>query len=297
MVETSLRSTQESVMQPYSSIPPRGDRAGVVRVLTCNIYNTEGNWAEREPLLKGGLAALDPDVMAFQETVLTDAWDQVRAIVGDGYEIVHSRHREPGAFGVSIASRWPIHRVGELDFDVSPRAWTYAATALLAEIEAPAPIGTLYVVNHFPDYQPSHEWERERQTLMMAGRLEERVREKAGHVVVMGDLDAEPDAASLRFLAGRQSLDDVSVCYRNAWASRHLGERCETFTMRNALVAAAENWDWPFREIDHIFVRCGDRDQPSLAIRECELAFDKPVDGVWGSDHIGLVADLGLPPR
>lgn len=48
------------------------------------------------------------------------------------------------------------------------------------------------------------------------------------------------------------------------------------------------NWDWPFRRIGYIMVRCGDRGQPTLAIDSYQQIFDQPVDGVWASDHIDL---------
>jgi endonuclease/exonuclease/phosphatase family metal-dependent hydrolase len=113
------------------------------------------------------------------------------------------------------------------------------------------------------------------------------------HVVLAGDLDATPDAASVRFWRGRQSLEGMSVCYRDAWGSTHPDEPGNTFTADNPLVTA-ENWDWELelgRRIDHVFVRCTDHG-PTLDVRDCERIFDEPVDGVWGSDHFGVVADL-----
>jgi endonuclease/exonuclease/phosphatase family metal-dependent hydrolase len=73
------------------------------------------------------------------------------------------------------------------------------------------------------------------------------------------------------------------------------GESGHTFTAENPLVTA-ENWDWELelgRRIDHILVRCSDHG-PTLDIRACERIFDEPVDGVWGSDHFGVVADLSV---
>jgi hypothetical protein len=44
-------------------------------------------------------------------------------------------------------------------------------------------------------------------------------------------------------------------------------------------------------------VRCGDHG-PTLDVVSCELAFSEPSNGVWGSDHFGVVADLTAPaPR
>jgi endonuclease/exonuclease/phosphatase family metal-dependent hydrolase len=52
--------------------------------------------------------------------------------------------------------------------------------------------------------------------------------------------------------------------------------------------------DWPFRRIDYIFVRCADYG-PTLEVSSCGRIFDEPSDGVWASDHFGVVADLAVP--
>jgi len=43
-------------------------------------------------------------------------------------------------------------------------------------------------------------------------------------------------------------------------------------------------------------VRCGDHGGLTLAIDRCELTFAEPADGIWASDHFGVVADLSVPP-
>ena len=48
------------------------------------------------------------------------------------------------------------------------------------------------------------------------------------------------------------------------------------------------------RRIDHVMVRCVERG-PTLDVRACERIFDEAVDGVWASDHFGVVADLVMP--
>jgi endonuclease/exonuclease/phosphatase family metal-dependent hydrolase len=111
---------------------------------------------------------------------------------------------------------------------------------------------------------------------------------------VAGDLDAIPESSSIRFLTGRQSLEGTSVCYRDAWESTHGSLGGHTFTPDNPLVAGGEvAWDVA-RRIDYIFVRCNDRG-PTLDIRACARLFDEPLDGVWASDHFGVVADLAVP--
>ncbi len=138
------------------------------------------------------------------------------------------------------------------------------------------------------------EYERELQAVVAARVIEERVRQNGLHVMLVGDLDAEPDATSIRFWCGRQSLGGMSVCYRDAWQSTHPHEPGDTFTPDNPLMALA-NWDWPFRRIDYLFVRCGEHGGPTLRISSCQRVFDEPTGEVWASDHFGLVADLAIP--
>jgi endonuclease/exonuclease/phosphatase family metal-dependent hydrolase len=149
-------------------------------------------------------------------------------------------------------------------------------------------------VNHLPDWQLTHEAERERQTVAVADFVEALVGEDAVHVVVAGDMDATPDAATLRFWTGKQSLDGRSVSYRDAWAARHPDDPGHTFTPENTLTTTAEVGDWELelgRRIDYILVRCTDHG-PTLDVRACRRLFDAPVGGVWASDHFGVTADL-----
>ena len=265
-----------------------------MRVLTHNLYRRSANWERRRQVFIDGIKTLLPDLVAFQETSLTDDYNQAADVLGSEFHIVNSKERNEEGLGISIGSRWPIAKVRELDLNVTPRTSDFPCTTLIAEIQAPEPFGSLLFVNHFPSYQLDYEYERELQTVLAVRSIEATVRERDMHVLLAGDLDAEPDAASVRFLAGKQSLDGMSVCYRNAWDSKHPGKPGHTFTARNPLVVEA-NWDWPFQRIDHIFVRCGQHGGPTLYISRCELAFDKPIDGVWASDHFGVVADLELP--
>jgi hypothetical protein len=63
-----------------------------------------------------------------------------------------------------------------------------------------------------------------------------------------------------------------------------------TFTWSNPLVRDA-GWDWSFDRIDHILLRCESKG-PSLKIGDCRIAFSELVDGIWASDHFGVMADL-----
>jgi endonuclease/exonuclease/phosphatase family metal-dependent hydrolase len=235
---------------------------------------------------------VEPDLIAFIESIKTPDYDQVADLLGGDFHIAHQEARETDGQGATIASRWPIEAFHEIDLHVTPRVGEFAATTLIAEITAPDSFGRLVFADHVPSWQLQFERERELQTVAAARFLEELSGDR--HVVLAGDFTADPDAACVRFVTGRQSLEGMSICYRDAWASMHPDERGETFIPENPLVSG---WDWPFRRLDYVLVRCGLHGGPTLQVAACERVFDRPVDGVWASDHFGVVADLVPPSR
>ena len=268
-----------------------------VRVATLNVWGRHGAWDERRSVLVEGFRELQPDVVAFQEAIKTEEYDQVVDLLDPNFNVVHQSGRGTDATGVSIASRWPLGEVREMDLHVSPRldsAPGWIGSAAVAEIFAPSPVGPLLFVHHKPSWQWGFERERELQAVAAAHFVEELVGERRIHVVLAGDFDAVPEAASIRFWTGKQALSGTSVCYRDAWESTHPGDPGHTFTPRNPLVASGEMPLELGRRIDYIMVRRGDH-RPTLEVTSCERIFDEPVDGVWASDHFGVVADLAVP--
>jgi endonuclease/exonuclease/phosphatase family metal-dependent hydrolase len=280
---------------PVSSAGTRPRRPGTLRIYTHNLYARRADWVARRGLLVDGLRRLDPDIALFQEEVCVGDYDQTADLVGDRYQVVHSKARSQAeGSGIAIASRWPIVGVQEIDLTAGgPPIDEYAWAALLVEIDAPPPLGRITVANHFPDAAADRECERERQAVIVADRLEQLAGPADLPVILAGDLDAEPDAASLRFLTGRQSIDGSSVVYIRAWDVAHPGQPCWTLDPANPLMAA-ELDGWPYRQIDHILIRCGRNGLSSLRVLGCERVHDQPVDGVFASDHYGLVADLAV---
>jgi endonuclease/exonuclease/phosphatase family metal-dependent hydrolase len=265
-----------------------------IRVLVQNLWAHFGRWPERRAVLADGLRELDPDLVTFVESVKRDDYDGTVDLLGPGYHVVHQSERGPEGVSVSIASRWPLGEVHEIDLRVTPRTPRAQSPTLVAEVLAPASVGPVVFVAASASWQMGFARERELQAVAAARFVEDLVADRRAHVVLAGDFDAVPDAASIRFLTGRQSLDGVSVCYRDAWESVHGTEPGHTFTTRNPLVATGETaWDVD-RRIDYVLVRCGDHG-PTLDVRACARLFDTPVDGVWASDHFGVVADLYAP--
>jgi endonuclease/exonuclease/phosphatase family metal-dependent hydrolase len=266
-------------------------RAGTVRLYTHNIYARRADWSARRQLLIDGIADLDPDIVFFQEEVLTPEYDQAADILGSGWHVAHSAGRsERESSGIAIASRWPVLAVEEIDLTVGgPPIDEFAWAALVVTTETPS--GPLLLVNHFPDAAADRENERERQAVIVARRVAELSAPDDIPVILGGDLDAEPDAASVRFLLGRQSLDGHSTAFVRAWDVAHPGMPCWTLEPGNGLVADTMP-GWPYRQIDHILVACSRDGLSSMLVEGCERMHDRPRAGVWASDHYGLVADL-----
>jgi len=104
-------------------------------------------------VLVEGFRKLRPDLVAFQEAVVGDGYDQVIDILGSGYHLAHQTEREADrggdiedGQGISIASRWPVGKVWEPDLNVRPRTEDFACGTLNAEVLAPESIGPLMFV-------------------------------------------------------------------------------------------------------------------------------------------------------
>lgn len=267
-----------------------------MRIITLNTWGIRGDWPTRLMRMRDRFAQLSPDIVTVQETVLNSETDQAREILGEEYHLVEQQDREPGRDGVPVgqgittASRWPFGRVFEVDLKLTERTGDFACTCLITEVLAPEPYGRIWVANHFPDWQLDHERERRIQTVAAARALEQIVQEASGHVIVAGDLDADPVSDSIRFWSGRHVIDDTSVSYRSAWEACRPTEPLITLSPSNPF---QKDPDWPYQGIDHIFVRCSPAG-PTLLAQKCSRVFDLGID--TASDHYGLLADYEPSP-
>lgn len=268
-----------------------------VRLLTFNVLTMDSaSGQQRHDLVRRLLPGLRPDVVALQEVTRRPDLDQAVDLLGPEFAIVDLPGSTPQHVGECLASRWPLGDVSTLDRHVADYAEDGPrAAAVAVEVLVPPPLGRLLVVHHKAAYQLQLEHVREEQALATAHFVEELVSHRPDlPVVLLGDLNAGPDAASLRFLTGRQSLAGTSVRYEDAWEAVHADEPGHTFSPCNPLVRAGQMPLERGRRIDHIMTRSGPHG-PLLDVADCRLVFDQPVDGVWVSDHFGVLAELRRP--
>jgi endonuclease/exonuclease/phosphatase family metal-dependent hydrolase len=247
-------------------------------VLTYNVLSpAHADWPARRKVITAGLADLDPDVLLLQEV----AEDLV-----DRHHAWHSQRSADGV-GAALYSRWPIVAVHEQDLRVTSRVDLPWSAVVVAEIGAP--FGTLLVAHHKPTWHLGYALERELQAVAAARFIEKQAFERDVHVILAGDFDDPPESSSIRFWTGRQSLDGLSVAYRDATDGQL------TFTPENPLVTAGEMALEEGRRIDYVMVRCGVHG-PTLRTVGARRVFDRPVDGVWPSDHFGVFAEFAVAP-
>src|SRR5258705_143247 len=94
----------------------------------------------------------------------------------------------------------------------------YAARMALLRQAVAALVGPLLVVCAVPTWEVNVGYERELQAVAMAQLVERHADPMGFPPIIGGDFDATPDCASIRFLAGKQSLAGTSVHFRDAWA-------------------------------------------------------------------------------
>jgi endonuclease/exonuclease/phosphatase family metal-dependent hydrolase len=237
-----------------------------LRVATINLWCRRGDWTTRKAVLTDTFAKLRPDLVAVQESVVTDDYDQLEEILGSGYYLYHQEGRAKDGVGASIASRWPLARVHEVSL---PRTYRmddgpgWLGSAAVAELFLPEPLGRILFVHHKPASQPGFEAERELQAVATARFVEAMVEPRAVHVLLAGDFGASPAASSVRFWYGLQALQGTSVCY-HACHGDESGQRS-----------------------DYLMVRCGDHG-PTLRVMSCSQILTEPaVNG-----HFGVTAEV-----
>lgn len=257
-----------------------------VRVATLNLWNRLGPWEQRLPAIRAGIAAESPDVLGLQEVVSLEGFRQASMLAeGFGYHVVEGRHSAAVLpVGNAILSRFPIVRHEVIDL---PTGDTIERRTLLhAEIDAP--FGRLPVFVTHLNWRLDEGHVRELQVRFIADAIARICPpEKTFPPVLMGDLNAEPDADEIRFLRGLTSLGGRRVYFADAWLYAGEGPGT-TFARRNPFTHVAHETD---RRIDYIFVRTQEDRRRGEPI-EARVAFDSPVDGVFPSDHFGVVAVL-----
>jgi endonuclease/exonuclease/phosphatase family metal-dependent hydrolase len=272
----------------------------VLRAVTINIWNRQGPWDRRLPLLRDGLAALAPDVVGLQEVLALAGRSQADEIAdGLGWHVHYAPAWTIGGgltWGNAILSRWPLARSEVLPLPAPPELDSRSIAFAVLD----APCGQVPVFCTHLTYQ-----------LHRSDARCAQVRALADHVaalappdqdpfppILLGDLNADPDSDEMRFLRGLTPLGGRSVYFADCWAASAGQDPAAgpgwTYDRRNPYALRSRE---PSRRIDYVYVRGPDRSLRGEPL-SARLVLDRPDDdGVWPSDHFGLLAEIQAAPR
>jgi endonuclease/exonuclease/phosphatase family metal-dependent hydrolase len=273
------------------------DQSGPVRVATWNLWWRFGPWRQRRDAIAAVLAEAQPDLCGLQE-VWASPSDHLAALLADQLgmhwtwtpspapERWQQRLGDPTIqLGNAILSRWPITDqatqplpAGAADHD--------GRTVLFARVQTPTgplPVFTTQLTSTIG------------QSRVRCQQVATLCRFVAAHTspgfppVVTGDLNAEPDADEVRLLGGHKTAPVVpGLVLVDAWRYADLRAPGWTWDRRNPYVAATGE---PSARIDYVLVGLPTAGGAGR-IRSVRLVGDRPVDGVWPSDHAGVLAEL-----
>lgn len=262
----------------------------MISVLTLNLWHDAGPWRERARLIRREIARLEPDLVGFQEVLRGDGVDLAAELVSElGYavEFVSATRfwrDEKLDFGNAVASRWPISAREELTLPDGGDGETRAALSVTAD----APLGPISFTTTHLNWKLHHGAIRERQVRALCDHVRARRPRGGFPPILVGDFNAEPDSAEIRYVTGLQSLEGRSVYLADAWRVAGDGGRGLTWSNRNPYARA---WFEPDRRIDYVFV--GHPAAGGLGrVERCRVVACEPEGNVWPSDHFGVLAEL-----
>jgi endonuclease/exonuclease/phosphatase family metal-dependent hydrolase len=273
------------------------DRPSPIRVATWNLWWRFGPWEQRRDAITAVLADARPDVCGLQEgwagrgehlaaqlaERLGMHWAWTASPAPERWQ---ERIGDPAMeIGNAILSRWPITEQASQRLPAGDGA-DDGRTVLFARVQTPTgplPFITTQLTSTIG------------QSLVRCQQVAALCRFVAVHAgqgfppVVTGDLNAEPDADEIRLLGGHKTAPVVpGLVLVDAWRYADPMSPGWTWDRRNPYVAATGE---PSARIDYVLVGL-----PAASgagrVQSVRLIGDQPVDGVWPSDHAGVLAEL-----
>lgn len=259
-------------------------------VLTLNLWNIGDPWHRRAAVIASALRDLSPDVVCLQEVLRYEGLDQAARLAEPlGYHVSFGRvGDEPYPFGNAILSRWPALRT---EVTALPHVGTQEnRCAVLSLLDTPH--GVLPVCCTHLNWRLDQCFVRVAQVQHLVDFLDAHTDEAHLPAILAGDFNADPDADEIRWLKGLTHFAGRSVYFADAWAVAGDGSPGHTFVRRNPYAAPCRE---PDRRLDYVFVRGPNARYEGFPI-EARVVLDGPGDddGTWGSDHLGVLARVGL---
>jgi len=257
-----------------------------LRVLTWNVWWQYGPWQERYRAIEKIVGDVDADLIGLQE-VWSANGRNLAGMLAERFGYQHVYHalnfKDAVGFGNAILSRWPIERTEMREL---PGVQGRDEKRLVLAVETRGPRGPVQFfcthLNHL-----IHDSEiRQRQVATIA-QLVEAMGPRDYVPIICGDFNTVPTSDEIRMLTGETIVPVAGRTFRDAWSEVGRGPG---YTWDNKNPFAAQSLE-PDKRIDYLFAGYP-KDRGAGHIVKCELVGNVPVDGVWASDHFGLMAEL-----
>jgi endonuclease/exonuclease/phosphatase family metal-dependent hydrolase len=246
-----------------------------LRVATLNFEQDHKRWSDRHSLISAEIAALRPDVIAFNEVCVSRQTakvlrDAAIAATGIPYNFVQQT-RVNGLSkveGEALLTRFPIVETGNLDYQ------TRDIVALVARVIVEGAPIDLYVTHLY--MSRGDDSLRLFQVQQLLAWIDSRA--DGTPSIVCGDFNASLDAASAGLMATRFCPTQTASTAFTPLADRH---------------GAVSHPYWPRMDrcIDYIWISDG------IEILASEVCFNRPSPddpSLCPSDHAGVWADLRI---
>ena len=249
--------------------------------LTINLWNAYlngGDWEARRGMVADAITAWAPDAVCLQEVVDSDSLDNGAELIAaaTGYEVYYVQTHEAFVFreGIAVLSPWPIAGAESQSLPITD--FGIAERAILA-VELATPAGPKRVFCSHMSIDPDEQ--RKADESVAAWQFMD-ARRTAGPALFAGDLNAQPDTLAMRVLRGAATHAGVTGDLADAWLAARPTDPGMTHPS-----------DAPEKRIDYVYVVPGDT-TPMPAEIDCDRVFTEPTDGVYASDHVGLLCTL-----
>lgn len=273
-----------------------------LRVLTLNLWGAHSPLDRRLEHAARGISALAPDVVLLQEVRVGEdlpntaetlaarlgaPWSFAFACATRGEAGVFGPGSTAGEEGLAILSRHPLHGVTHVELpDARP---TERRILLSGRIDVGGQ--EVFVHSTHLHWRLADGLARERQVVAVDEAA--RAMSSSGLHVLGGDFNAAPDCDEIRFMRGRCSVAGRRTSWQDAFARARPDERGLTWARRNPYTAELA-WLELDRRIDYLFVS-PERPSGCARVLGARVVLDAPAeDGVWVSDHFGVMAEIGV---
>jgi endonuclease/exonuclease/phosphatase family metal-dependent hydrolase len=257
-------------------------------VLTWNLWWQFGPWEERLPAIIETIRRLDPDIVALQEVWFADGTSSAGAIADAlGYEHVagHRLSMTDVGFGNAVLSRWPVSETLMVALPQGPVDHDEERCCVLGVVETPT--GPVQVWSTHLNWRHDESSVRQEQVRTLCTAIAER-RPRDYPPILCGDFNAEPDSDEIRMLTGKAAVPAAGLVFRDAWTAPDVAGDGITWASRNPYAVREFEQD---RRIDYVFTGWRRNDGRGAPV-SARVVGDEPIDGVWPSDHFGVLAQL-----